>query len=176
MAELIPPRRGTFLTKDGVPTQRFSEYLESLTSKTNSTVTSAAAIATNTLGVAANVLAIAANASDIVINTAAIATNTSAIAAITGVAGTAVLDFGVYPGSKEVELVVTGIPSISSLSLFGAEMDVTATASKTQTELEIDPLRLWIKDYVTGAGFTVVGRMNAGKACGSYNINYFQRA
>jgi len=39
MAELIPPRRDEFLTKDGVPTQRFAVYLESLTSKTNSTVT-----------------------------------------------------------------------------------------------------------------------------------------
>ena len=39
MAELIPPRRDEFLTKDGVPTQRFAVYLESLTAKTNSTVT-----------------------------------------------------------------------------------------------------------------------------------------
>ncbi len=39
MANLIPPRRDEFLTKDGVPTQRFAVYLESLTAKTNSTVT-----------------------------------------------------------------------------------------------------------------------------------------
>ncbi len=39
MAELIPPRRDEFLTKDGVPTKRFAVYLESLTSKTNTTVT-----------------------------------------------------------------------------------------------------------------------------------------
>ena len=38
MAELIPPRRDEFLTKDGVPTQRFAVYLESLTAKTNTTV------------------------------------------------------------------------------------------------------------------------------------------
>ena len=43
MAELIPPRRDEFLTKDGVPTQRFAVYLESLTSKTNTT-TSAVSI------------------------------------------------------------------------------------------------------------------------------------
>ena len=39
MAELIPPRRDEFLTKDGVPTQRFAVYLESLTSKTNTSAT-----------------------------------------------------------------------------------------------------------------------------------------
>tara|TARA_R110000851_G_scaffold323744_1_gene490651 strand:- start:143 stop:409 length:267 start_codon:yes stop_codon:yes gene_type:complete len=38
MAELIPPRRSEFLTKSGVPTQRFAEYLEALTTKTNSNV------------------------------------------------------------------------------------------------------------------------------------------
>ena len=38
MAELIPPRRSEFLTKSGVPTQRFAEYLEALTTKTNTNV------------------------------------------------------------------------------------------------------------------------------------------
>ena len=35
MADLIPPRRGEFLTKDGQPTQRFIEYLEALTRQSN---------------------------------------------------------------------------------------------------------------------------------------------
>lgn len=35
MSELIPPRRNEFLTKDGLPTTRFAEYLESLASRTN---------------------------------------------------------------------------------------------------------------------------------------------
>ena len=35
MAELIPPRRDEFLTKDGVPTQRFAEYLELIAKQTN---------------------------------------------------------------------------------------------------------------------------------------------
>ncbi len=39
MADLIPPRRNEFLTKDGIPTQRFAEYLEQLTRETNITVT-----------------------------------------------------------------------------------------------------------------------------------------
>jgi hypothetical protein len=39
MTELIPPRRSEFLTKSGVPTQRFAEYLEALTTKTNNNVT-----------------------------------------------------------------------------------------------------------------------------------------
>lgn len=35
MANLIPPRRGEFLTKEGQPTQRFIEYLESISSFVN---------------------------------------------------------------------------------------------------------------------------------------------
>ncbi len=35
MADLIPPRRGEFLTREGVPTTRFAEYLERLTGQTN---------------------------------------------------------------------------------------------------------------------------------------------
>ncbi len=33
---IIPPRRNEFLTRDGVPTQRFAEYLEQLSAQTNS--------------------------------------------------------------------------------------------------------------------------------------------
>jgi len=50
MADLIPPRRNEFLTKDGIPTRRFIEYLEALTSTTN---TSSAATSVNADGSAA---------------------------------------------------------------------------------------------------------------------------
>lgn len=36
---IIPPRRNEFLTKEGIPTTRFAEYLERITSVTNSTET-----------------------------------------------------------------------------------------------------------------------------------------
>ena len=38
MAELIPPRRDEFLSVDGVPTLRFSEYLEGLAGSVNTVV------------------------------------------------------------------------------------------------------------------------------------------
>ena len=37
MVDVIPPRRDEVLSVDGVPTLRFSEYLESLTRQTNRT-------------------------------------------------------------------------------------------------------------------------------------------
>jgi len=37
MGDIVPPRRDQFLTKDGIPTQRFIEYLEALTTQTNTT-------------------------------------------------------------------------------------------------------------------------------------------
>lgn len=41
MAELIPPRRNEFLTRDGLPTTRFAEYLEQLASRTNENTSNA---------------------------------------------------------------------------------------------------------------------------------------
>lgn len=35
MADLIPPRRNEFITREGLPTTRFAEYLENLASRTN---------------------------------------------------------------------------------------------------------------------------------------------
>ena len=60
MADLIPPRRSEFLTNEGVPTQRFSEYLELLTSKTNSSVTTIITSSTNNSAVRAQMLALQA--------------------------------------------------------------------------------------------------------------------
>lgn len=37
MADIIPPRRGEFLTAEGVATNRFNEYLERITSQSNET-------------------------------------------------------------------------------------------------------------------------------------------
>lgn len=50
MSDLIPPRRNEFLTKDGVPTQRFSDYLEAIANKTNSNTS---AVSVNSDGSAA---------------------------------------------------------------------------------------------------------------------------
>ena len=47
MAELIPPRRGEFLTKEGQPTQRFIEYLEALTRQSNTASAVASTVSDN---------------------------------------------------------------------------------------------------------------------------------
>ena len=44
MSNLIPPRRGEFLTSKGEPTLRFINWIESLTTQTNTTT-----IVTNTI-------------------------------------------------------------------------------------------------------------------------------
>ena len=46
MADLIPPRRGEFLTKEGIPTTRFAEYPELIKRQTNTNAV-AAAVTTN---------------------------------------------------------------------------------------------------------------------------------
>jgi len=44
---LIPPRRDQLLTADGLPTKRFSEYLEELGRQTNTTTTVVTTIASS---------------------------------------------------------------------------------------------------------------------------------
>lgn len=44
MTTIIAPRRDQFLTVDGVPTQRFIEYLEQLTKSSNENTTEVAAV------------------------------------------------------------------------------------------------------------------------------------
>lgn len=44
---LIPPRRDQFLTSDGLPTQRFAEYLEALGSSSNKVAATVSVTASN---------------------------------------------------------------------------------------------------------------------------------
>ena len=57
MAELIAPRRGEFFTPDGMPTQRFITWIESLTTQTNTTTIVTNAI-TNSSSVRAQLFAL----------------------------------------------------------------------------------------------------------------------
>ncbi len=41
VADIIPPRRGEFLTPDGMATNRFNEYLERMASQSNETASMA---------------------------------------------------------------------------------------------------------------------------------------
>jgi hypothetical protein len=52
MSNLIPPRRGEFVTKSGDPTLRFTNWMESLTTQSN-----VATVITNTISNSASVRA-----------------------------------------------------------------------------------------------------------------------
>lgn len=92
MAELINPRRGeAVIDKNGYPTLRFIDYLQTNTDNTgansdavatNATniATNVTDISTNVTNISTNVTNIATNTSNITTNTADIATNTSNIA------------------------------------------------------------------------------------------------
>ena len=55
MAELLPPRRGEFLTADGQPTLRFITWIESLTTISNTTTDTTDILSSLSPGIAANV-------------------------------------------------------------------------------------------------------------------------
>ena len=55
MADLLPPRRGEFLTADGQPTLRFITWIESLTTISNTTTDTTDILSSLSPGISANV-------------------------------------------------------------------------------------------------------------------------
>jgi len=84
--------------------------------------------------------------------------------------GTAVVDFG--DGSSTTETVVTGVAHVLTTSVVMASMRIIATADHTVAEMLADPIRLAVKDIVTGVGFTIFAAMDNSVANGTYNVNW----
>ena len=71
--------------------------------------------------------------------------------------GTALLDFGAFPGAQYATVAVTGQAAIVAGSLVEAWIRPVATADHTADEHIVDPPRVVAADIVGGAGFTVHG-------------------
>jgi hypothetical protein len=71
--------------------------------------------------------------------------------------GTAILDFGAFPGLPEATLVITGQAAIASGSLVMAWVCPVDTADKTADEQAFEDIVIKAYKIVAGTGFTIIG-------------------
>lgn len=77
--------------------------------------------------------------------------------------GTALLDFGAFPGKSDASIAVTGQGSILASSLVEAYLFPDTTADHTADEHMVETLKVSVPktSIVAGTGFTIYG-VNAG--------------
>jgi hypothetical protein len=74
-----------------------------------------------------------------------------------GAQGTATLDFGVFPGTSDISVAVTGQAGILSGSLVEAWVLPADTADHTADEHMLETLKVFAGSIVAGVGFTIYG-------------------
>ena len=74
-----------------------------------------------------------------------------------GATGTAVIDFGAFPGVSDASVAVTGQAAIVAGSLVEAWIRPEATADHTDTEHMVETLKVIAANIVAGTGFTIYG-------------------
>ena len=79
--------------------------------------------------------------------------------------GTAVLNFGSFPGKSDTSVAVTGQSGIVSGSLVEAWIRPVDSVDHSADEHRVETLRVMAGDIVAGTGFTIFG-MNSGQVHG----------
>lgn len=74
-----------------------------------------------------------------------------------GNAGSAVLDFGVFPGSSDANIVVTGQASIVAGSILEAWIRPVNSSDHTADEHMIETIKIYAGNIIAGTGFTIYG-------------------
>jgi len=74
-----------------------------------------------------------------------------------GAIGTAILDFGVFPGASDASVAVIGQAGILSGSVVNAWIRPVATADHTDTEHMVETFQVFGHTIVPGVGFTISG-------------------
>lgn len=75
-----------------------------------------------------------------------------------GAQGTAVLDFGAFPGKSDASVDVTGQTEILAISLVEAWLRPVATGDHSADEHRVETLAVLAGNIVAGVGFTISGR------------------
>jgi hypothetical protein len=89
--------------------------------------------------------------------------------------GTALLDFGAYPGNVEASIAVTGQAGILITSLTEAWIIPDVTADHSEDEHILEPVYVFIaKSSITaGVGFTIRGYVEGTlRVYGKFNIGW----
>ncbi len=77
--------------------------------------------------------------------------------------GTAILDFGAFPGQSDAAVVITGQAGIVAGSLVEAWIRPVATADHSADEHMVETIKVFACEIVAGTGFTIRG-FNTDKA------------
>ena len=72
-----------------------------------------------------------------------------------GAQGTAVLDFGAFPGGYDASVAVTGQAAIVAGSLVEAWLRPAATGDHSADEHMLEPIKVFAATIVAGTGFTI---------------------
>lgn len=90
-----------------------------------------------------------------------------------GAQGTAVIDFGAYPGQGQTSVAVTGQAAILTTSACEAWIrPQDATADHSLDEHVVENIRLTAGSIVAGTGFTIYGEALVGVVYGTFNVNW----
>lgn len=71
--------------------------------------------------------------------------------------GTAVLDFGAFPGASDTAVTVTGQGAITGTSFVEAWLVPTATADHSADEHIVENIKVIAGNISAGTGFTIYG-------------------
>jgi hypothetical protein len=73
------------------------------------------------------------------------------------ITGTALLDFGAFPGASDASIAITGQTGILGTSFVEAWILPAATADHSADEHLVETLRVVAGNIVAGTGFTIYG-------------------
>lgn len=88
--------------------------------------------------------------------------------------GTAVIDFGAFPGKMDASVTITGQAGIVSGSLVEAWIRPVASSDHSIDEHRIESLKVVANDIVAGTGFTITGYNVNQVICGRAGLIYGQ--
>jgi hypothetical protein len=74
--------------------------------------------------------------------------------------GSALIDFGAYPGTSDAQTVITGQANIQASSIVKVWIAPAATADHSADEHLVDAPKVFAGSIVTGTGFTIYGIVN----------------
>jgi hypothetical protein len=84
--------------------------------------------------------------------------------------GTAILDFGAYPGATDASVAVTGQGSIAAGSLVEAWIRPVATADHSVDEHRVEEMDIRADTIVAGTGFTIWGKTRNFRLYGQWTV------
>ncbi len=85
--------------------------------------------------------------------------------------GTAILDFGAFPGSGQAAVAVADA-TVGAASKCEAWIRPIATAEHSEDEHIVEDLKITAGPPSAGVGFTAYGECKNGRLYGTYNVNW----